>query len=678
MTEAGGVTERTRWAPWALTGAVSTAVLWAFLSAYPAHDLEPVGWDIFSYVWQTRLVGHGALAGAGPKPGIALLAATLGSLVRVGAAHEFVVLPPVVALALGLAVAALLRVSFRLPAWTVAVLAGVVALWPSTARVVIGYEANLLFLAIAVAGIALLLAAEGRGGVLAMAAVALAGAAITHIILYAVLTAAAGLYVLVSGPAFLRERREGVPLLATDAGAATMTVGAGLLAGAAAIYGWLGIRISQTLSTNGITWLFRGRTLDELHRIMLPVTAPVAAVGTAIGFAARGGRGGRMARAVVRFGLAWLVAALLGVAASFVRGRIPGARFLLFALPIQALVALGVVGVGLVVARGPRPGALRTAAAAIAVVLLGLTATIGGWRTVHGSVGSRTDPMWTVLPRAGAYLARAGTSRPVVFLVNSPTPHGAFLPKLYLNVARTAVPRDLVGRTFVYVGTVANLRAPRITTISPYPLHQKWRRGYNDLSREMWDLARPALSQDPVVLVLQIWDGAAYSALARSDPARVVAPGVFALAGPALAAPSPSSAAAGPPGTFPLPTAVAAAVAILALLELVGWGYARTALAGRGATALDVACLAPAVGAGLVVPPAFVLAVLGLDPGGVLGIVLLAAVAALGVGVAVRRVGGGAGHRARGASAPAGTAADPQPVAPRPGSGGSNAAGSAR
>jgi hypothetical protein len=51
---------------------------------------------------------------------------------------------------------------------------------------------------------------------------------------------------------------------------------------------------------------------------------------------------------------------------------------------------------------------------------------------------------------------------------------------------------------------------------------------------------------------------------------------------------------------------------------------------------IDVFCLAPAVGAGLAVFPAFMVAALGSNPGGPVGIVLLAGLALAGGWLAVR------------------------------------------
>jgi hypothetical protein len=133
--------------------------------------------------------------------------------------------------------------------------------------------------------------------------------------------------------------------------------------------------------------------------------------------------------------------------------------------------------------------------------------------------------------------------------------------------------------------------------------------------------------------------------LVAADPSRLIAPGVYVLRGPVRTTAVPGRAPA-------LGAVEAAAIGLwwLVVLSLVGWGFARAALPRERASALDVACLSPAVGAGVVVPVVLGVAAAGADPAGPVGLVVLAAVALLGA-VVLRRTRG----RAEGTRAGAGT-----------------------
>ena len=104
-----------------------------------------------------------------------------------------------------------------------------------------------------------------------------------------------------------------------------------------------------------------------------------------------------------------------------------------------------------------------------------------------------------------------------------------------------------------------------------------------------------------------------------------MATGLNALRGPILHVSTP------PPGR-PFGTAAAglAVLGYLAALLALGWGPAGVALRDTGATALDRACLAPAVGAGSAVIGGLVLGGLRVDPVGPIGIGALLVLAAAG------------------------------------------------
>jgi hypothetical protein len=378
-----------------------------------------------------------------------------------------------------------------------------------------------------------------------------------------------------------------------------------------------------------VSFLFRHRTVEEVRRIRPWVTWPAAAIGaTSAMLAATGPLAGehpgaashRPARALVRLGLAWLVVAGAGVALSLRGSSIPGGRFLLFALPLPILVGLG-LGTGAWILAGGRWG-LRAVVAALLVA--GIVAGLArpGYRFIQYQYPQVRVALADQLAVAAAYVRALPGSPPVVVVVDEPGPSGAYTPKLRQNVIRTAMPEDTITRTFVFVGRTEDLLAGRPTLL---PETAPWRRAYDRTSRQAWEQVRPALSQGAVVLVLDVYDRAAIERLVAADPSKLIAPGVYVLSGPARATTVPGRAPA-------LGTVEAAAVGLwwLLVLSLVGWGFARAALPRERASALDVACLSPAVGAGVVVPVVLCVAAARADPAGPVGLAVLAAVALLG------------------------------------------------
>jgi len=528
-----------------------------------------------------------------------------------------VVLPLALTVALAFACAAAVRTSFRLPPWTAPAVALVVALWPGSARILVGYEANLLLLVLVAAGLTALIHAGGRTPSLVLAGVMFLAAALTHAAIFAAFSAVTVLFVLLSGRAFRSDRRDGVPLLGTDAGAAAVTViGAGAV-GAGVLFGALGLRPSQTINTSQVSFLFRDRTIEELRRARPPASVPVGFLGAAWSWAMGGTRS---ARALLRFGAAWLAVGAAGILLSLRGNGIPGARFLLFALPVPVLAGLGVAGTAWLVA-----GRARWWSAGLGVAVVGLMASGFAWPGLQ-FVRYQFTPLRssTMAEQRGAfaYLTAVPGSPPVVFVVNQPGPHGAFTPKLRFNVLRSFVPPDQMDRTFVYVGDYENLLAGRPTLIPPT---QPWQVTYDTVSRDTWAQAGPALREGAVVLITRNDDVDGFGRAVASDPSREVATGLYALRGPILHVSTP------PPGR-PFGTAAAglAVLGYLAALLALGWGPAGVALRDTGATALDRACLAPAVGAGSAVIGGLVLGGLRVDPVGPIGIAALLILAAVG------------------------------------------------
>jgi Bacterial membrane protein YfhO len=606
-------------------GVVAWFVGFIYLTRYNPRDLSPVGWDIHAYVWQTKALGHASLSAIGARPGMPLLAGTLRSIVPIDAARELVVLPPVLALALGMALAAAVRMALRLPLWTLPVIAVIVAVWPSTRRGVYGYEAALTHQVVLAAGIALIVHARTRRATLGVAAALFVAACLSHLLFYALFAGVAGLELLPILPRFWRDWRGGEPLLDTEVGSTVAAVGAGAVIGAAGIFGWLRIRPSDTGDVQTVSFLYRARTVQAVNTLRPRVFGPVGVVGAAFGILRPSTRAGR---SLLRLAVAWLVVVGGGLLLSLLRFPVPGARFLQFALPIPVLFGLGMSAAVWGIAR--RPNVLRVALAVFVVALFVLSPMQTRIRQIeHNRHVRRSGAIWDQVRSAASYVGRVPGKRPVIFVVNSSGANGAYTPKVKSYILRSGMPADAIGRTFIYIGEVANLQSSRPTLIANPK--KRWQKSYNALSLKNWEKVLPELEDDPIVLITKQYAGAEYEKATAADFTRQVAPGLYVVRGPVFYLGAPAAE-----GRFPLRRGAATAVAFLLILILVGWGWTRWATSARSAGTLDVLCLAPAVGAGMVIVAAFGVAAVGANPAGWLGIVMLAALAASGAWLALR------------------------------------------
>ena len=605
---------------WALVLLLPVVVVSLYFTRYPANGLDARlsgGWDIFAYVWQTRAVGHAPLSFIGTRPGMPVVTSLLRSVVPQDPMQQLVVLPPLLVAMMALAAATVVRMALRLPAWVVPVVAIVVSLWPPTSQFVVGYQANLLMATVVAAGLAFMIKAQGRSRGLVTAMVLFTAAALTHIAIYAVFVLIAGVAAALAVPAFIRDRRAGRSLLSTEAGVTLAAVTPGAVLGAGALFGALGLSPSDALHAEAVTAHFRSNTVDEVHFIRPRITLPVALVGMGTAWA---NRGGRSAVALRRLGFAWLGVCAVGTAAPYFGFDIPGARFILFALPLPVLVGLGVASLGLVVLG--RPARWRAILATVLVLsgVIGLASA--RVQAMYHSIKPKTQ-VWEQLAAAGRYVEALPANRSVLFVADQPGQYGAATPKRTTYMARSSVPAEAIDRTFVYMGGFENLQRRRPTLIAQprYP----WEQSYNSLSLMLWVDAEPALRGGAAVLVVEGLARPDFEALMQRDPRREVAPGVYVLEGPvtrigAVGGPEPTGYAEGG----------AAAVAYLMVLGLLGWGLTAWGLRGTSATTLDRVCLSPAVGAGVGALAGFVVAAVGGDPAGVTGLVVLVAAASAG------------------------------------------------
>jgi hypothetical protein len=514
------------------------------------------------------------------------------------------------------------------------------SLYPGTARVVHGYQPSLLVLVLATAGAAMVVLARGRAATLVTAGALLTAACLTHVVLFALFASVVALFALLSIPDLLRDRRAGMSLLATDAGAAAVAVLPAMFLGAGAIYGWLGVRLGSTINTTNVASTLHQRTLSEVRRIRPFVSGPLAVIGAVFGRIR--GRS-RTERATARFGLSWLAVTMAGTLLGLVGQRVAGHRFLLFAVPVPALAGLGVVAVGWLVARREGVG-WKAVGAAVAAGLIAAVAA-GGVSYFSSQTNPRKGAIYPQLRVASAYLDRYGDDRPVVFVIDDRRGAlAAYSPKYRSYVIKAGVPDDAVARTYVFPGSLEDLQAGRPTIL---PEVEPWQRTFNQVSRAAWEQVEPALRRGAVVLIAEAFAVDQFQVAMQQDPGRRIAPGVYAVRGPAR--PLGSAPTEVPFGVIP---GAFTAAGLFLTLVILGWGMVATAVRPAGASLIDVTLLAPAAGAAVAVMAGFLLAAVGADPGGTSGLVALLALSA---------ASGALGWRGRGIGARPSLAADHEP-----------------
>ncbi len=311
---------------------------------------------------------------------------------------------------------------------------------------------------------------------------------------------------------------------------------------------------------------FRERFRLRASRYVQWVAAPLAVVGTAVADASVAGGFLR------RFLTSWLAVIALGIPVGYLTGWLPPDRLVTFgfAVPIAAALGLGWLRGRL----GSRP-VLATAA------ILGLVA----WMLVGGLLAWGRQSSFVSVPEARQALRAAAIARvvpggtPIVLPVDDGDPTSTFLAARAANVARAALPPDRAGDVYVFVGTVSDLFAGRPT--------ERGDRDYDALS----ELTLGAIPErpEPVVIVLSAFYRTSDAA---SDP-RLVELGGGVLS--SVESPfTPMPVESDDPLAFEPSSGMAitlATIAVLAVLTVLGLGYARSVFDRCRDRVRDGACL---------------------------------------------------------------------------------------
>jgi hypothetical protein len=511
-----------------------------------------VGPDVPVYLWWTRVGAAEGLSWIGSRPGAPAIAAVLAGTLNLNAAAVTAALASAMGVVIGVAAAALVRAADRASAawWVAGLLAGVFAV-----HLVAGYLANLALAACFLAAAACI---TGRRRWWA-AAMLLAGGGLAHLPFLVhgvvVMLGAAAL----AWRAGARDEARDI-VLASAAGG--LVAGAGVLATLAGP----GPILAETSKDGYLRRAGLDRTLVDAYRERFRLRAaryvqwvavPVAIVGTA-------DAGGFLHR----FLASWLVVMAVAIPVGWVTGWFPPDRIVTFGFAVPIGAALGLVW--LVRRSARRRWILR----AIAVGLVGwmVSGALVAWLRQAPFVSIRESARSAnVLAYASAVTSQT-PSTSIVFLVDEGDVTSTFLAARAANILRAASPPDRADDVYIFLGSATDFFAGRPT-----------RRGavqFDAISAAT--LAAIPKGNRFVVAMREFYLGDDV----ETDPhLQRLGDGTWASTNefiPGLRAESPTRLSWGPASA---PIVALATVGILAVLTVLGFGYARAAF-GDVVTAL--------------------------------------------------------------------------------------------
>lgn len=584
-----------------------------YVASFGPMDVRNVGSDAAAYVVQIRAARLGILDLPSTRPGVGVLGAltTATGVIEPGTAP--ILLSIAIAACLGLITGMAVRSIYELPGWGVAIVGVVVATWGGTARLTSGYLAQLLSLTLFVLFLILALgAAPGRRRSWPMLVPVAAASLIGHPVLlpaYAAIVVGWTVLLLIrpvtSGTSFGANPALGSFLVAA--------VGTSIL-----LLLVLEVDVAAIVDFGLISPGFDERTA-EIVRWLNPVITGISIVAGAIAAIMLGRT--RRAAVAAYLGIAWLAVAGAGLLSPFVP-NLPGHRILLLGIPAPMLGGLAIAGGVYVVTRYGRSGrmsravsrGLAAAIAGAACASLALAGLAPFEQTIRGEgAGARIGPA-----EAAGYLLSVGPSRPVVIVADPADPAGSRFLKARQNAVRALAPDQLFLRTVIYLGDERNL-------LHGLPTRRGSAAGeFDAVSARTWPEVRSVLDEAPIVLVVRHWvRGTTWKRVKdRSLPG---APDIAVLRGPV---PSGSLPLAVTP-RIPAWEAVIRILSTLLLFGLLGSGWGLV-VASRGHSVLDTVALGPAFGLMLIVLIGVFTGMLGADPGGPVGLTLVAVAGALG------------------------------------------------
>jgi hypothetical protein len=540
-----------------------------FVVPYPARGMQfPVGPDAPVYIWWARIAEAEGLSAAGLRPGVSALSLVLSGITGLGASPVLASLAPALGASIGLAAMTLVWPEGRVRGWLAGAFCGTFA-----AHLAGGYFANLAFVTLFLATL-VALRRPGRTPSMAGAAGLLAAGGLTHPLFFllgaAILTLATGIGFSTRTAREDEARRVGMSL-AGGAGVAGLGLAATLIGP--------GLPVADSskdafLRRAGLGATLRGEYVGRLTRLwarfVLPVSVPLAWLGLRSDVVPHGnGRSSFLHRVL----LAWAAVTAAGVTVSLVTRLFPPVRFLSFAyvLPLGAAVAIPWIHSRL----SSRGRIITGAVSGLLVAALLAGATFTWWRQdpfIH-------EPEVDSLAAVAAYTETLPPVTPLVFVVDDDDPELIFLSTLAGNVIRAAMPPERIRDVHLYVGTPALYLAGEPTLVGD-PEHDAISRLYLEDIR--------AAGGEPVAFVVAAFNRPGIAEGLRLG--RRLGPGVALMD---ERAGSEAGTPADPLQPFSSWSVVLAGVVVLALLTLVGLGWALAALGPAG----GAAATAPAFGA---------------------------------------------------------------------------------
>ena len=526
-----------------------------------------------------REAGHDGLSVIGQRPGTPALMLSVAGTLHLSPVAATAGLEIALGVAVGFASCAFARAceGATRATWVLAgALAGLFAV-----HLVAGYLSNLIF-AVAFVGTCAAVGAGRRRATLAAASILGAGG-LAHPQFW---VPGAAVLVLVAAWALLvrRDGEEFARLAATVGGAGLLVV-AGLVS---MLIGPSRLSVDTSrdgfLRRAGLGDVVRGAYLDRfVHRwtrYVQWVSIPLAA----LGYLRARGTGGRILRA-------WLVVIVAGVPVGLLTGLFPADRLITFGYAVPILAGFGTVRLfGRVSATRAGP---RLALAGCALLIVAMAAgSFLAWHRQDPFIDPVQAEQLEVLNR---YVAATRPGTPVVVPIDPRDESVTFDATTNANVVRAAMPPGRADDVFVVVPPLARGE----------PTEE--RRALSDITTRESAAAIARADGRAITAVLGAFVPLEErSALGASEE---VAPGVWLGGAP----PVPAEAVDALEPSSP-PAIVGASIATLALLWIVGYGWARTAMDSTAAVAL-----APAFGLAALTLAAIVAERLGAPLDGWLG-----------------------------------------------------------
>jgi hypothetical protein len=535
---------------------VFVSLLWLFV----AHGLTfPVGPDAPVYLWWMRAAGHAGLSVIGRRPGTPALMLTVGGTLHLSPVAVTAGLEVALGVSVGLASCAFARAceGARRAAWVLAgALSGLFAV-----HLVAGYLSNLMF-AVGFLGACAVVAAGRRRATVA-AALLLGAGGLAH---PQFLVPGAAILALVAAWAlFVRHDSGEFARLAWTVGGAAAVLGAGMLS---MLFGAAGLTPDTSrdgfLRRVGLGDVVRSAYVDRfVHRwtrYVQWVSLPLAGAG----YLRARGTGGRILRA-------WLVVIVAGIPVGLLTGWFPADRLITFGYAVPILAGFGTVWLYGRLAAGRVGARWAAAACGLALVLMAAGSFIAWHRQDPFISEEQTDQLEVV----NRYAATAPPHVPIVVRVDSGDETATFAALQAANVIRASVPPDRIADVHVVVDPF---------TADGSPPDDERRLLSEVTTREARAAIADAGGRALLVRVDAFFPFALTENVERPADGPVVVPGVritgLGFQATFAADPVDPLEPSSPAGI------VIASVAALALMWVVGYGWARAAVDSMAAMAL--------------------------------------------------------------------------------------------